>query len=57
MARKVGFEPTHRSTQSTPLAGEPKFSKIRHFKARVGNGVGNGNKKRAVIYRSFLIAF
>ena len=23
MAEKVGFEPTHRSTQSTPLAGEP----------------------------------
>ncbi len=23
MAEKVGFEPTHRYTQSTPLAGEP----------------------------------
>ena len=23
LAEKVGFEPTHRSSQSTPLAGEP----------------------------------
>ena len=23
LAEKVGFEPTHRYTQSTPLAGEP----------------------------------